>query len=153
MLQHCRSDSRFDLGLGLLVALVSTFLACGFIRPDGTPCPEKCDANHDGTISAQERLHFLTLNKAPLAGLTSSQRTTQLEVPNLLKVQHGEGCVRASRAMEDEVNEEAIGVRVADEAELPPGYNTATVFSNGWRLRYLEGDHRVQGFGSAIFNA
>jgi hypothetical protein len=37
-------------------------------------------------------------------------------------------------------------------ADLPPGYNTGTVFLNGWRLEYQSGDHQVQGLGSAIFN-
>jgi hypothetical protein len=36
---------------------------------------------------------------------------------------------------------------------LPPTYgDSATVFMNGWNLRYANGDHHVQGFGSAIVN-
>src|SRR5262245_22730498 len=45
-----------------------------------------------------------------------------------------------------------VGLRIRETAVLPPGYNTGTVFLNGWRLRYDNGDHRMLGFGSAIFN-
>jgi hypothetical protein len=110
-------------------------------------CPE-CDTNKDGQISDQENLHRDVLNAAPVKGLTMSQRWTELEVPNLLKVQHGVGCARANQAVEDE----ALGFRIHDMAVIPPGYNTATVFLNGWKLAYRNGEHKVQGFGNVISN-
>jgi hypothetical protein len=37
-------------------------------------------------------------------------------------------------------------------AVIPSGYNTGTVFLNGWKFVYGNGDHHVQGLGTAIFN-
>jgi hypothetical protein len=63
-------------------------------------------------------------------------------------VQHGFGCSEAG----DGHGEDFIGLHIQDRAVIPPGYDTATVFSNGWRLEYQSGDHHVLGLGSAIYN-
>jgi hypothetical protein len=69
-------------------------------------------------------------------------------VPGLLKVQHGFGCAQALGA----ATEHSVGFRVKEMAVLPPGYNTGTVFLNGWRLAYRNEDHHVRGLGGAIYN-
>ena len=66
----------------------------------------------------------------------------------MLKVQHRLGCAQADKA----ASENSVGLRIHEMAVIPPGYNTGTVFLNGWRLRYQNGDHHVRGLGSAIFN-
>jgi hypothetical protein len=134
MLQQRRHRSRFDVGLGLVVALASTFMACGFY------------AEHPASNTPKE-IHDI-LNTAPYEDLTESQRATYIEVPGLLKVQHRLGCAQADKA----ADENSVGLRIHEMAVIPPGYNTGTVFLNGWRLRYKNGDHHVRGLGSAIFN-
>ena len=131
MLQHRRDRRRFDVGLGLVVALASTFMACSF----------------EGAPKTPGDLHEL-LNTAPHVDLTDSQHATYSEVPGLLKVQHRLGCAEALRA----ATKDHVGLRIHDMVVIPPGYNTGTVFLNGWRLRYQNGDHPVRGLGSAIFN-
>jgi hypothetical protein len=141
MLCQLKQGCEHTLVTGLIVALAVTFMACSFPSPPACPVPP--DAPKD--------LHC-HLNQATPTSLTNDQRVTQLEVPDLLKVQHGVGCVRADKATHTGSGLTDFGVSISDEAAIPPGYNTATVFLNGWRLRYLNGDHHVQGLGSAIFN-
>jgi hypothetical protein len=79
MLQQRRRRSRFDVGLGLAVALAglavaSTFMACTF-----TP-----------VLSEPGDLHEV-LNNAPEKGLTHTQRATYLNVPGYLNVHTGWG--------------------------------------------------------------
>ena len=90
----------------------------------------------------------MILNTAPYEDRTDSQQATYIEVPGLLKVQHRLGCAQADKA----ASENSVGLRIHEMAVIPPGYNTGTVFLNGWRLRYKNGDHHVRGLGSAIFN-
>ena len=62
--------------------------------------------------------------------------------------QHRLGYAQADKA----ASTNSVGLRVHEMAVIPPGYNTGTVFLNGWRLAYQSGDHHVRGLGSAIFN-
>jgi hypothetical protein len=142
MVQQRQQIFCYHVVTGLVVALAVTFMACS------CPSPPACSIPPE----TPEDLHC-HLNAATFKGLTNDQRVTQLEVPKLLKVQHGVGCVRADKAgQENDFGLSAFGVSIRDSAEIPPGYNSGTVFLNGWRLRYLNGDHHVQGIGSAIFN-
>ena len=134
MLQPRRYRSRFDVGFGLVVALASTFMACGFY------------AHHSASNTPKE-IHDI-LNTAPYKDLTKSQHATYIEVPGLLKVQHRLGCAQADEA----ASEDTVGLRIHDMAVIPSGDNTGTVFLNGWRLGYQNGDHHVRGLGGAIFN-
>jgi hypothetical protein len=133
MLQPRRYRSRFDVGFGLVVALASTFMACAFQGYQ--------------SVNTPERIHEI-LNTAPYEDLTDSQQATYIEAPGLLKVQHRLGCAQADKA----ASENTVGLRIHEMAVIPPGYNTGTVFLNGWRLAYQNGDHHVRGLGSAIFN-
>ena len=117
------------------MAVMSLLVACSFHLPPGVD------------INTAEGI-YTVLNSAPYKTLTESQRATYVEVPGLIKVQHGLGCAQASEAAQLRY----IGLRIRDTAEMPLGYNTGTVFLNGWKLEYQSGDHKVLGLGSAIFN-
>jgi hypothetical protein len=134
MVQQHRHLNIFDGALGLLAALASTFMACGFVQEPSTP----------------ERLYEL-LDTAPYLDPTHSEQATYLEVPGLLKVQHRLGCTLSPRAVD--AADAYIGVRIQEMAVIPPGYNTGTVFLNGWRLAYQDAsDHHVRGLGGAILH-
>src|SRR5262245_51111025 len=134
MFQQHRHRRRFDVGLGLVVALASTFMACSFIRE-----PRTADDFYE------------LLATAPYLDPTHSEQATYLEVPGLLKVQHRLGCTLSPRPLDPDYA--YIGLRIRETAVIPPSYNTGTVFLNGWRLAYQDdSDHHVRGLGGAIFN-
>jgi hypothetical protein len=135
MWQQCKQKYGHTVFTGVTVVVMSLFAACSFQLPPGID------------INTPEGIHAI-LNSAPYKNLTESQRATYVEVPGLLKVQHGLGCAQASEA----ASETYIGLRIRDMAVMPPGYNTGTVFLNGWRLEYQNDDHHVRGLGSVIFN-
>src|SRR5262245_37265980 len=70
---------------GFLIICWATLVGCSFHLPSGID------------INTPEGL-YAVLNSAPYKDLTESQRTTYVEVPGLLKVQHGLGCAQASEA-------------------------------------------------------
>ena len=75
---------------------------------------------------------------------TNSSQTVVFEDPGTVIAFHGFSCAQSDRE-----GEEAV-VNLEPSIELP-GYATdATVFLNGWRLEFLNGDHDVSGFGATI---
>lgn len=94
---------------------------------------------------------FITcaLNLAPIVAPSSQQREIVYEAPRTLRVLHGQSCVSASHA----ASSQDFAFRIQESETIPGAYgDSGTVFMNGWKLRYLNSDHHVQGFGSAIVN-
>lgn len=126
------------LALGLS-ALSAAANGCTFESP-ASSC--FAGATSDGFISC-------ALNKAPFVEPSSDTRQVVYQNAGRIRVIHGQSCVSAARA----ASEEAFAFRIAQSETIPPSYgDSATVFTNGWKLRYSKGDHHVQGFGSAIIN-
>ena len=73
-----------------------------------------------------------------------SGRSTVFEDPGTLIAYHGFAC-----AQSDSQGQEAV-VNIELSIELPAYATDATVFLNGWRLEFLNGDHEVAGFGATI---
>ena len=66
---------------------------------------------------------------------------------------HGASCASASKAIStSNAGETAYiyGIGLEDSITFPPGFDDGTVFLNGWRLRYREGDHQVLALSTAI---
>jgi hypothetical protein len=76
-----------------------------------------------------------------LADVTSSDSQLVFEEQGTIAVFHGFACARGG-------GDNAI--RVEQSLELPSYAREATVFLNGWRVRYLSQDNHVTGFGSFI---
>jgi hypothetical protein len=136
MQQH-QQKVWYPVGIGLAVALASTFMGCGFRSPaGGLNTPEGVEQ---------------VLNTAPYISPTTSSRSTVYEAAGRLRVQHGSGCAHASRALSGDGT--SLGFRIHDMAAVPLDYGDAgTVILNGWKLQYADGDHHVTGLGSAIYN-
>ena len=67
------------------------------------------------------------------------------------EVQHGASCAAANRAASiNNGGRYEFGIAIQETAELPSWANNATVFMNGWRLRYRDDDHQVVALSSAI---
>jgi len=128
----------YPVVIGLAVALASTFMGCGFHSQPGL------------SLNTPEGVEQV-LNTAPTISLATSNISTVYEAAGRLRVQHGSGCARASRAVSTDGN--SLGFRIHDMAAVPLDYGDAgTVFLNGWRLEYADDDHHVIGLGSAIYN-
>ncbi|HKP61779.1 MAG TPA: hypothetical protein VJV78_33845 [Polyangiales bacterium] len=112
---------------------------CGFSSPVASTC---------GPNASQD---FITcaLNMAPIVAPASASRHIVYQAPGKLRVSHGQSCVNAAHAADSK----EFAFRIQESEVLPGTYgDSATVFMNGWNLRYSNGDHHVQGFGSAIVN-
>lgn len=60
------------------------------------------------------------------------------------KVHHGASCASANRGESlDNAGKRVYGIGVEDSISFPTGFDQGTVFLNGWRLRYRDGDHQV----------
>ena len=113
---------------------------CGFSSPVAQTC---------GPDAAAEGFITCALNMAPLVAAGSDTRQIVYQAPGLLRVLHGQSCVDAPSATDGR----QFGFRIAQSELLPAAYaDSATVYMNGWHLRYAKEDHHVQGMGSAIVN-
>lgn len=64
---------------------------------------------------------------------------------------HGASCVSANSAVsENNAGRNVFGIGVQDSIVIPDGFDSATVFQNGWRMRYKDSDHHVMSLSSAI---
>lgn len=144
MLQR-KHRTMTNLGLGLVVVLASTFMACSFDSP-GALCTN-CDFNHDGIKSEQELLYD-RLDTAPLRNLKEADRWTVYEDPRKFLVQHGFGCAPGNV----ELDQSVVGFRIQDSATVLGAYNAGTIILNGWDVQYPNGDHHVRGLGTQIYN-
>ncbi len=101
-----------------------------------------CGFHPAGVVNPGELLPFH--DDAPISPVTTSERNLVYATPGLLAVYHGSSC------SESNVSGTEVPLRIQEELPLPKGLDRGTVFANGFRLRYLDEDHHVRGFGSAI---
>jgi hypothetical protein len=80
----------------------------------------------------------------PVKELTDSGQNTVFEEPGTIVAYHGFGCAESNKSGTEDV------IKVEGSQDLPPYATGATVFLNGWRLRYLNKDHHVAGLGTLI---
>jgi hypothetical protein len=133
------SPARLWIALAGFGALSSAAAGCGF----SSPAAAACGAN------ATEDFITCALNMAPYVEPGSDTRKIVYQAPGKLRVLHGQSCVSVPRAADSK----QFAFRIQQSETLPAAYaDSATVFMNGWNLRYVNGDHHVQGFGSAIVN-
>ncbi len=111
--------------LGVLIAV--PLMSCGF-----SACVEGCG--------------FPVGEDAPLKELTSSGQNVVLEEQGTIIVYRGFGCAESNKSGEEDV------LKVEQSLDLPAYATNATVFLNGWRVRYLNKDHKVLGLGTVIGN-
>ena len=83
---------------------------------------------------------------SPLAELTTEDRTMIFEEPGTIIVYHGHGCAESDKPGTEDV------LRVEESLDIPSYATNATVFLNGWHLKYLDKDHHVAGLGTLIRN-
>lgn len=83
---------------------------------------------------------------SPLTELTSEDRTVVFEEPGTIIVYHGFGCAESNKSGQEDV------LRVEQSLDIPSYATNATIFLNGWHLKYLDIDHRVAGLGTLIRN-
>jgi hypothetical protein len=82
----------------------------------------------------------------PLSIKTQSNVKNVFESAGSLIVFHGFGCSESNKSGTEEV------IRVEEELQMPPYVTDATVFLNGWKFQYINGDHNLAGIGAAIRN-
>lgn len=134
-----RNHATLWLALACLGGFGSAAGGCGFSSPAAAACGS----------NASEDFITCALNMAPIVQVGSDTRKIVYQAPGKLRVMHGQSCFSASRAADSQ----SFAFRIQQSETLPSAYaDSATVFMNGWNLRYLNGDHHVQGFGSAIVN-
>ncbi len=145
-LEVVRYVIRHSVVVSLASVVASTFMACSFERPGTGPDGISLD---DGI---QPREVNLIWDNALVTRITQKRRFTTFE-DNLIRVDHGQSCSKANKALfQDGAGDDRVGIRVDESAPMPSGYDAATVFLNGWRLVYDDKDHHVQGLGTAIFD-
>ena len=114
-MQQRQQISGYHVVIGLVVALASTFMACGFQSPGAGGTPE-------------EQLNSI-LDTAPVRSLSAGDRWTVYEAPGKIRVQHGYGCLKQGFA----AIEDSVGFRIQDKEAVPLAFADAgTVVLNGW---------------------
>src|SRR5438034_1134844 len=116
---------RFSLLTGILIALVLN--GCTF-------CPQIGDA-----------CELVFNRQVELNDLTDSKQRVVYEQPGTIIVVHGSGCTQSKR-------DDQIVLQVEQGLDLPAYATDATVFLNGWRLRYLHDSRHVMTILSSISN-
>lgn len=91
----------------------------------------------------REDLPFLA---RPTASVSSVARVAALEDPNVVFIEQEKACARSDRPGTE------IFLVVDGQKTLPAYATAATVFLNGWELRYLSKDHKVAQMSTRISN-
>ena len=109
-----------------LVVLITTLLvSCSYCAPSSSvPCQ--------------------LIGGAPVSNLTSSGRNIVFEDPGIIIAYHGSGCAESNKSGTEDV------IKVEGSQDIPAYARDATVFLNGWHLKYLNSDHHVAGLGTLI---
>ena len=106
-----------------------------------------CQVCH-GVLRCEQFAGFPDSVSTSISPLTSSNRTQVFEDVGTIIVYRGMGC--AESKLSD--TQQAIVVE-EDNVDLPAlMLSNATIFLNGWHLRYLNGKHNVAGLGTSIYN-
>lgn len=92
-------------------------------------------------------LRPLPTSGIPLAPVVDSGEEKVFEDPGNMVVYHGFACAEQNSSAEV-----LDPLRVEQSRTLPATMNRATVFLNGWRFKYLNGDHNIFALGTGIFN-
>ena len=120
-----------------MTGLVASIAACTFTGGNALPSPESVNA----------RWH-----RASLTEPFTINRYSLFKDRNFEALQ-GASCSTAESAVStNNAGDTVYGIRVDDSIAIPPEYNSATVFLNGWRLVYQNSDHHVMALTTAIVN-
>lgn len=111
--------------LGVLITVPLT--SCGF-----SACLEGCG--------------FPIGEDAPLKELISSDRNVVFEEQGTIIVYRGSGCAESKKSGREDV------LKVEQSLDLPAYATNATVFLSGWRAKYLDEDHHIDGLATTIGN-
>lgn len=127
-------------GCAALLAIAVSSGACSFnpshVPPTITPALVNADLGLAADVPADQ-----------------TTRSVQFEDPGVIRLVHGGTCTAPQAALSrDVLGVIRTGVKVSDHIDVPPQYDQATVFLNGWYAAYEHGDHHVVGLAAAIFN-
>lgn len=131
---------------GIAVVMASSFMACSFDPPPNVNMSDPWTPAEVEAIMAS----------APQKNFTQKERqrtTNGIDNGDTFATYHGYGCAQSERAWTELSNgDDVIGLRVRDSIELLSDQHRAVVLLNGYRLKYLNSDHKLRGLGSWIFN-
>ena len=82
----------------------------------------------------------------PIIAPTLQERTEIFEEPGALIALEGLTCSESNASGMEQI------IRLAEAYELPEYATNATVYLNGWDMRFLQDDHHVTGLGAAILD-
>jgi hypothetical protein len=85
-------------------------------------------------------------DNAPVKQLTSPQQNVVFEDQGTIIVYEGSGCAESNKSGREDF------IKVEQSLDIPAYATKATVFLNGWHLKYLHGDQHVAGLGTLIRN-
>jgi hypothetical protein len=104
-----------------------------------------CEFCH-GVVRCEQFAGFPDSVSTSITPLTSSNRTPVFEDVGTIIVYRGMGCA------ESKLPDTQRAIAVEEYLNLPRYAGNATIFLNGWHLRYLNGKHNVAGLGTSIYN-
>jgi len=104
-----------------------------------------CEFCH-GVLSCKEFAGFPDSVSSSIIPLTSSNRTQVFEDVGTIIVYRGTGCT------ESKLSGTQQPIVVEEYLNLPRYATAATIFLNGWHMKYLNGKHNVAGIGTSIYN-
>lgn len=95
---------------------------------------------------ALHELYPLPSESIPLSPVVDSAEQKIFEEPGNIVIHHGFACAES-----DEPDKQKV-LRVEQSRTIATTMDRATIFLNGWQFKYLNGDHKVLGLGTGIFN-
>jgi len=116
--------------LGFILVVISTILVS---------CAQEVE------LKLPER-DVLPFPEAILSETISSEREVLFEDPGKIIVVYGSACGESDKPGEEEV------IKLEESMDIPDYANNATIFLNGWYLKYLNKDHAVGRVATMIDN-
>jgi hypothetical protein len=121
---------RRSLHLIIPLILLASVWGCAFTPPSATlPMPPFTPS----------------FENVPLSPVVDSGEQKVFEEPDNMVVYHGFACAESNDSDHQTV------LRIEQSRAIPATMNRATVFLNGWRFKYLNGEHKILGLGTSIF--